>query len=124
MALKVHKLTDTGDIELDNMAQATDLLGKVAAEQMIVAAISLWKGNFFVDLERGVDWLRILKKKFTRVEIVQVFTQAIQKLDIVDEVLDLFINVGDNENPELARTAQMTYLIIVDGGKVDGSITL
>ncbi len=124
MALKVHKLTDTGDIELDNMAQATDLLGKVAAEQMIVAAISLWKGNFFVDPERGVDWLRILKKKFTRVEIVQVFTQAIQKLDIVDEVLDLFINVGDNENPELARTAQMTYLIIVDGGKVDGSITL
>jgi hypothetical protein len=122
MALKTFKLTDSGDIELDSEARPTVLLGKLAAEQLVKASISLWRGNWAFDETRGVDWLRILKKNYTRSEIVQVFTQAILKVSVVEEVLDLFINVG--ADPDKPRVAQMTYLIIVDGQQVEGSIEL
>ena len=122
MALKNFKLTETGDIELDSMSRPTVLLGKEAAEQQVKAAISLWRGNWFLDTQRGVPWLRILKKNYSRSEIIQVFTTAILKLSIVTDVLDLFIRVG--ADPEKPRTAQMTYLIIVDGQQVTGEIEL
>ncbi len=125
MALTTHKLTESGDIELNSLSQPVTLRGKEAAEQMVVSAISLWRGNWFADLDRGVDWLRIAKKLYTKTEIIQIFQQAVLKLSIVDEVLDLFIRVGSTDgDPTLTRTATMTYLIVVDGEKVDGSVQL
>ncbi len=124
MKLKVFELTETGDILLDGLAQPTPLYGKEAAEQMIIAGIALWRGNWFADPLRGVPWLRIMKKLYSRSDIIQVFTEAILKISIVDEVLDLFIKVGDEVNPDNRRIAQMTYLIVVNGERVNGEIQI
>lgn len=124
MALKTFKLTITGDIELDRLSQPTILLGQEAADQIIIGAISLWKGNYFADEDRGVEWLDILKKLYTRSEIIRVFTEAILKVSFVDEVLDLYINVGDEDDKTKRRTAVMNYLIVADGEQITGGVEL
>lgn len=119
MALKVLELTSTGDLKLDGLSKPTSLLGASAIEALVVGVLSLWKGDWFRNLNRGVNWLGILKKLYNRATIVSILTKALLQLPEIDEVTDVFINV-DSET----RIAQITYLVVADGERVTGTETI
>lgn len=117
MALKALKLTETGDIEFNRRIQPTVLLAVDAVDEIVKAAFSLWLGNWFRDVTRGVDWLNILKKLYDRRTVIQILTTALLKLDFIDEVVDIYISV-DNET----RVAEFFYILVANGLQVSGSI--
>lgn len=119
MSLKTFKLDETGDLIFDNAARPIQLLGTDAVDQVVKAAISLWLGNWYRDLERGVDWLSIFQKRQSRAAIIQILTDALLQVEYVEQVTDIFISV-DKET----RVAEMTYLIFVNNEKVTGSVVL
>lgn len=117
--LSTLKLTDGGDLVMNTLNQAVTLTGRDAIEQKVKAAFSLWLGNWFRDLNRGVDWLKVFKKKYTQREVITVLTKAILQLDVIDSVIDIYLKVD-----KVFRTAEITYLVLANGEKVLGTIPL
>lgn len=119
MALSTLELTLSGDIKMNTLSQAVTLIGRDAIEQKITAAFSLWRGNWFRNPLRGVDWLNVFKKKFTRREVIQILTTAILQLNAVISVIDIYLKV---DKP--TRKAEITYVVKTDSGIVEGSVVL
>ena len=119
MALKDFKLTDGGDIILDDLAKPTVLLGQEAINQIVKMGFSLWLKNWFRDPTRGVDWLGVLKKQVSIRGAIDLLTTAIIKISFVTEVIDIFIQI-DKET----RVAKITYFVVADRQQVTGSIEL
>lgn len=119
MALSTLKLTTLGDIEMNTLSQAVTLTARDAIEQKIVAAFSLWRGNWYLNPLRGVDWLNVFKKKYTNREVITILTTAILQLDAITRVVDIYLKV-DKKN----RTSEITYIVLADGEKIFGSVLL
>lgn len=119
MALKDFKLTDTGDIELNTIAQPTVLLGKDAIDQICRVAISLWKGNWFRDVRRGVDWLNVFKLVYVKEDLISIISSALKRIAYVDEVVDVSIKVTNSE-----RKAEITYTVKALGSFITGKEVL
>jgi hypothetical protein len=115
MAIKDVKLTPSGDIELNLNAQPSYIYGKDALEQICRVAISLWKGNWFRDARRGVDWLNVFKLRYSRAEIIDTIASALRRVQYVGEVVDVSVRVID-----AARTAEITYTVKSDGNIIVG----
>lgn len=119
MALKDFKLTNSGDIELNTLAQPTPIYGKDAIDQIVRAALSLWLGNWFRDVSRGVDWLNVVKLVYSRAEIIDIITRALLKVAYVDEVVDISLKVNNQ-----TREAKLTYTVKAFGDLITGSEVL
>jgi hypothetical protein len=119
MALKDYKLTTSGDLELNLIGQPTVLLGKEAIDQIVRVALSLWKGNWFRDTARGVDWLGVLKLVYSRAEVIDIVSSALRRVAYIDEVIDVALKVDNAE-----RKAQITYTVRAFGNLVTGSEVL
>ena len=119
MSLKTFELSDTGDLIFDRAARPIQLLDIDAVNQVVKVAFSLWLGNWYRDVGRGVDWLNIFKRRQSRSAIIQILTDALLQVEYVEQVTDIFISV-DKET----RIVEITYLIFVNNEKVTGSIIL
>lgn len=119
MALKDFKLTPSGDLELNTLAQPTPIYGRDAITQLVGASLSLWLGNWFRDPTRGVDWLNVMKLAYSRAEIINILTRALNKVPYIDEVVDISIKVNNE-----TREATLTYTIKALGAPITGSEVL
>lgn len=116
MAVKDIKLTNTGDIALDTLCRPTWLRGKPAVEQIVRATISMWKGNWFRDRTRGMDWLGVLRFDYNVKEIISLVKQALMRSVYVTDVVDVTVDVDIK-----TRIAKLNYTCKSREGIVTGS---
>lgn len=119
MALKDFKLTNSGDVELNTLAQPTVLYGKDAIDQLVRAALSLWKGNWFRDTKRGVDWLGVMKLQYGKNEIIDKISSALKRVVYIDEVVDVGLKVD-----RATRVATISYTVKAFGKFITGKETV
>jgi len=113
MALKDIKLTPSGDIAMDVNSRPTWIYDKEAVTQICDVGISLWKGNWFADPKRGVDWLGVFRLTYNRQALIGIIASALRKIKYVKDVVDVTIDVKN-------RVAQIAYTVKTDVGKVSG----
>lgn len=116
MAIKDFKLTSSGDLDLDKNSNVTVLRGKEALTQIVQNALSLWKGNWYNDITRGVDWQNVLKAQYNRNEVISIITAAIKRVSYITDVIDVSLKVNDGD-----RTALIAYTVQSTDGIVNGS---
>ncbi len=109
--MKVIKLVN-GDIPL-TQGDAEFLEGDDAKRQIIRNALSIWQGEWFRDRTRGVRWLDILQKRYSRKFIESEIRRVLLTggFDFIDTVLDPLIAVAD-------RRATIDLTVISQGNAV------
>jgi hypothetical protein len=117
MALVDLKLTNGGDVELNTLSQPTYLYKKSAIQQIVRAAFSLWRGNWFRDPLRGVQWLRILKAQYTTAETIDVLSVAIRRVSYITDVIDITLDVDKQ-----TRVGKIIYTVEANGVTVSGEV--
>lgn len=116
MAIKDFQITSSGDLALDKNSNVAVLRGKDALTQIVQNALSLWKGNWYKDITRGVDWQNILKAQYNQNEVISIVTAAIKRVSYVTDVIDVSLKVTDGD-----RTALIAYTVMSTDGIVNGS---
>jgi len=116
MAIKDFQITSSGDIALDKNSNVTVIRGKEALTQIVQNALSLWKGNWYKDITRGVDWVNVLKSNYNRNEVISIITAAIKRVSYITDVVDVSLKVTDGD-----RTALIAYTVMSTEGIVNGS---
>jgi len=119
MAIRTIQIDDTGDPVLDAYSRPTWLTGRDAITQVVRVALSLVKGNYIYDTSRGVDRQAIIKRNFTRQEVIAVLSTAILKVPYITEVIDIVITLD-----ALSRVAAINFSVKADGEIVNGSLFL
>lgn len=116
MPLLDYKLTNSGDLEMSTLGVPIQIYEVDAINQIARSAMSLWKGNWFRDPQRGVDWLGVLKLVYVRNEIIDIVSSALKRVAYIDEVVDVSIKVINED-----RTAEITYTVKAFGKFITGS---
>lgn len=106
-------LIENGDIVLDSVGKPTVLIGERAVHQIVNNTLAMWKTEYFRDITRGVNWIRILGKRYSKNGIIQELTRALLKSSYVDEIVDISIKV----NAE-TRNGEIYYTIVSSGRKI------
>lgn len=86
--MKLAKTTATGDWQLGR-GESGYITGIPAVKQLVAARIKTYRGDWFLDTERGVDWLRLLGEKGTQDQILRqvrsviLGTPGVLRLDLL-----------------------------------------
>lgn len=93
--------------------------GLEAVNQILQGAVLLWKGNWFADPAKGVNWLAIFRKQFSIEGIRDEIKRVLLAVDFVSSVVVVTIDVNKE-----TRLAEIGWTVIVSGEKVTGGVTL
>lgn len=116
MAIFDYTIDENGDLEFDSISRPTKLIGQDAIDQIVRNTLSLWRGNWFRDTDRGVDWLGVAKKQYNKSGIIQILSAALRKNQYIDDVIEISVRV-DKEN----REATIVYIVKADNELVTGN---
>lgn len=114
MAIRDFQITTSGDLQLDKNSNVTVIRGEEALRQIVANALSLWKGDWYRDITRGVDWQNVLKSNYNKNEVISIITAAIKRVSYVTDVIDVSLKVTD-------RDALIAYTVQSKDGIVNGS---
>jgi len=112
-----------GDIALDQSGKATRLTGADAAKQIVMNALSMWKGTWYRDLNQGIDWWSVAQKGNSTDTILQIITSGIVKNPYIQKVVDISISFLNNTDIT-QRKATLNYTVLIDNQNIVGSIPL
>jgi len=104
-----------GDIVLDSVCNPIYVTDEIAVKQVVENTLSIFKGEYFRDSERGVNWLRILGKGYNRNGIMQEIVRALLKISYVTSVVDISLGV----NPE-TRIGEIYYTVKAHNAIIQG----
>lgn len=110
-------LTIDGDLAISASSPSIYFLsGLDAVTQQISIAIRLWKGNWFLDLDLGIDWLgKILGQKPNPRTVASLFRERILGIEHVISVPDIAVTF---EGP--TRTLKVTFNVLTEFGLLEG----
>jgi len=114
---------ENGDLVLDQSGHTTNLTGKDAAKQIVMNALAMWKGTWFLKPNDGIDWMEVTKKGKTINEILQIITSGLVKNPYIQKVIDTSISFKDDTDIR-NRKATLNYIVLIDNQNIVGSVSL
>jgi hypothetical protein len=110
---------ENGDVVLDQSGRSTNLTGEDAAKQIVLNAALMWKNEWFLKPNDGIDWLSVMEKGRTITEIIQIITSGLVKNPYITKVVDLSLSVD-----KVDRKATIKYTVLIDSQNITGDITI
>lgn len=74
---------------LDLSGRPVWLYAEDALQQHIHSMLSLWLTTWFLDTTRGVDWVRVFRGEFDKVEIIGNLIRALKRSPWITKVVDI-----------------------------------
>ena len=108
----------TGDRVITAAAGASFATGLTAVRQNVEGALSLIKGEWFYDLDRGVAFYQeVVEKATTLARIKDIYREQIFTVQDVLEILTLTINFNG-----VTRTAAIYFEVLTTFGTTSGNV--
>jgi hypothetical protein len=116
-------MDSTGDIEVLTTGAGAGIRftkGVEAVTQNIEAAVSLFRGEWFLDLERGVPYYQeILGQRYSQETVLTAFRDQILTVPNVDQILTLTSSFDG-----ATRTTTVSFEVLTPFGTTSGSVTI
>ena len=85
------------------------LEGYDAAQQIIANRVTLWRGDYFFDKERGINWISLIAKKVPISVIEKEITNIINQIDFVQSTNLVSFDI-DKLNRKVALNINVTLI--------------
>jgi len=93
--MKSLHLNDNGDIEFDNLGNLKMVEGADEVRQRNKISLSTRKGEWFLNLNFGIPWLKLLGNKAKEDEIKQEIVKTLESDDAIGSINSIEINTDN-----------------------------
>jgi hypothetical protein len=115
--LKTLKIIDGNFVRTSDDKSWEWLEDSDAIKQRIKHRLMLWKGEWFLDQNQGIDWINIFEKPFSLRKLTSEVVKALKKDEYVDKIEEINIVPDYNKRSLLIKIKVLSGSAYLDISK-------